>query len=328
MKTTKLNALSMFACAAALSVSSLAYAQADYPNKTITLVVPFPPGGVTDIAGREVARNLTKYLNQPVVVENRAGAGGNIGTQYVARSKPDGYTLGLLTVSAMSIAPHVTKNLGFNPSKDFTPLTNVITTDGAIVANVAAPYNTVQELIAFAKANPDKVNYASVGNGSIPHLTAEMFSQRAGIKMTHVPYKGAGPAMQDLLANQIPISFETSLATALNNVASGRLKILALTGPQRSPAVPNVPTVAESGYPNFSAQGWFGLFGPANLPPNVVAALNKATTDALRDPEVIARFEKLGVRPDPQTPSDFTKFLAAESTKWGNVAKSIKLELD
>jgi tripartite-type tricarboxylate transporter receptor subunit TctC len=260
------------------------------------------------------------------VVENKVGAGGNIGTQYVARSKPDGYTLGLLTVSAMSIAPHVTKNLGFNPSKDFTPLTNVITTDGAIVANVAAPYNTVQELIAFAKANPDKVNYASVGNGSIPHLTAEMFSQRAGIKMTHVPYKGAGPAMQDLLANQIPISFETSLATALNNVASGRLKILALTGPQRSPAVPNVPTVAESGYPNFSAQGWFGLFGPANLPPNVVAALNKATTDALRDPEVIARFEKLGVRPDPQTPSDFTKFLAAESTKWGDVAKSIKFE--
>jgi tripartite-type tricarboxylate transporter receptor subunit TctC len=326
MKTTKLNALSMFACAAALSVSSLAFAQADYPNRTITLVVPFPPGGITDIAGREVAKNLTKYLNQPVVVENKVGAGGNIGTQYVARSKPDGYTLGLLTVSAMSIAPHVTKNLGFNPSKDFTPLTNVITTDGAIVANVAAPYNTVQELIAYAKANPGKVNYASVGNGSIPHLTAEMFSQRAGIKMTHVPYKGAGPAMQDLLANQIPISFETSLATALNNVASGRLKILALTGPQRSPAVPNVPTVAESGYPNFSAQGWFGLFGPANLPPNVVAALNKATTDALRDPEVIARFEKLGVRPDPQTPSDFTKFLAAESTKWGNVAKSIKLE--
>lgn len=326
MKKIKLSPLQFCVLAAALSVSTLSYAQADYPNRTITLVVPFPPGGVTDIAGREVARNLTKYLNQPVVVENKVGAGGNIGTQYVARSKPDGYTLGLLTVSAMSIAPHVTKNLGFNPSKDFTPITNVITTDGAIVANAGTPYNTVQELIAFAKANPDKVNYASVGNGSIPHLTAEMFSQRAGIKMTHVPYKGAGPAMQDLLANQIPISFETSLATALNNVASGRLKILALTGSQRSPAVPNVPTVAESGYPNFSAQGWFGLFGPANLPPNVVAALNKATTDALRDPEVIARFEKLGVRPDPQTPSDFTKFLAAESTKWGNVAKSIKLE--
>jgi tripartite-type tricarboxylate transporter receptor subunit TctC len=326
MKNMKFKTLSMGVCAAVMSVSSLAYAQADYPSRTITLVVPFPPGGITDIAGREVAKNLTKYLNQPVVVENKVGAGGNIGTQYVARSKPDGYTLGLLTVSAMSIAPHVTKNLGFNPSKDFTPLTNVITTDGAIVANVAAPYNTLQELVAYAKANPGKVNYASVGNGSIPHLTAEMFSQRAGIKMTHVPYKGAGPAMQDLLANQIPISFETSLATALNNVASGRLKILALTGPQRSPAVPNVPTVAESGYPNFSAQGWFGLFGPANLTPNVVAALNKATTDALRDPEVIARFEKLGVRPDPQTPSDFTKFLAAESTKWGDVAKSIKFE--
>ena len=326
MKNMKFKTLSMGVCAAVMSVSSLAFAQADYPNRTITLVVPFPPGGVTDIAGREVARNLTKYLNQPVVVENKVGAGGNIGTQYVARSKPDGYTLGLLTVSAMSIAPHVTKNLGFNPSKDFTPITNVITTDGAIVANAGTPYNTVQELIAFAKANPDKVNYASVGNGSIPHLTAEMFSQRAGIKMTHVPYKGAGPAMQDLLANQIPISFETSLATALNNVASGRLKILALTGSQRSPAVPNVPTVAESGYPNFSAQGWFGLFGPANLPPNIVAALNKATTDALRDPEVIARFEKLGVRPDPQTPGAFATYLAAESTKWGNAAKSIKLD--
>jgi len=324
----KLKPLSFCVFAAVMSVPTLSFAQADYPNRTITLVVPFPPGGVTDIAGREVAKNLTKYLNQPVVVENKVGAGGNIGTQYVARSKPDGYTLGLLTVSAMSIAPHVTKNLGFNPSKDFTPITNVITTDGAIVANVATPYSTVKELIAYAKANPVKVNYASVGNGSIPHLTAEMFSQRAGISMTHVPYKGAAPAMQDLLANQIAISFETSLATALNNVASGRLKILALTGPQRSPTVPNVPTVAESGYPNFSAQGWFGLFGPANLPPNVVAALNKATTDALRDPEVTAKFEKLGVRTDPQTPAAFEKFLAVESAKWGEVAKSIKLELN
>ena len=328
MKKMNLKPLSVCAFAALMSVSTLSYAQADYPNKPITLVVPFPPGGVTDIAGREVAKNLTKYLNQPVVVENKVGAGGNIGTQYVARSKPDGYTLGLLTVSAMSIAPHVTKNLGFNPSKDFTPITNVITTDGAIVANVATPYSTLKDLIAYAKANPGKVNYASVGNGSIPHLTAEMFSQRAGINMTHVPYKGAAPAMQDLLANQIAISFETSLATALNNVASGRLKILALTGPQRSPTVPNVPTVAESGYPNFSAQGWFGLFGPANLPPNVVAALNKATTDALRDPEVIAKFEKLGVRTDPQTPAAFEKFLAVESAKWGDVAKSIKLELN
>lgn len=324
----KLKKLSIYVVAGLLFAPTLAQAQAGYPNKPITLVVPFPPGGVTDIAGREVARNLTKYLNQPVVVENRAGAGGNIGTQYVARSKPDGYTLGLLTVSAMSIAPHVTKNLGFNPSKDFTPITNVITTDGAIVANAAAPFNTLQAMVTQAKANPGKVNYASVGMGSIPHLTAEMFSQRAGIELLHIPYKGAAPAMQDLLANQIAMSFETSLATSLANVANGRLKILALTGPKRSPIVPDVPTVAESGYPNFSAQGWFGLFGPASLPANIVEVLNKATTDALRDPEVIARLEKLGVTVDPQTPAGFEKFLQVESLKWGEVAKSLKLELD
>lgn len=324
----RLNSLSILVAASLCCAPMHALAQADYPNKPITLVVPFPPGGVTDIAGREVAKNLTKYLNQVVIVENKVGAGGNIGTQYVARSKPDGYTLGLLTVSAMSIAPHVTKNLGFNPSKDFTPITNVITTDGAIVVNAATPFSTLKDFIAYAKANPGTVSYASVGTGSIPHLTAEMFAQRAGVSLMHVPYKGAGPAMQDLLANQIALSFETSIATSLNNVASARLKILAITGAKRSAAVPNVPTVAESGFPGFSAQGWFGLFAPANLPPKILEVLNKAVTEALREPEVIARFEKLGVQPDPQTPAAFTKFLEAESTKWGDVAKSLKLELN
>jgi len=290
--------------------------------------VPFPPGGVTDIAGREVARNLTKYLNQAVVVENKAGAGGNIGTQYLAASKPDGYTLGLLTVSAMSIAPHVTKNLGFNPSKDFTPITNIIITEGAIVANAATPFSSVKEFVAYAKANPGKVSYASVGNGSIPHLTAEMFAQRAGISLLHVPYKGTGPALQDLLANQINLSFESSVGTSFNNVTAGRLKVLAITGAKRSAVVPDVPTVAESGFPGFSAQGWFGLFGPANLPPKILETLNKAVTDALREPEVIARFEKLGVQPDPQAPAAFAKFLEVESAKWGDVAKSLKLELN
>ncbi len=303
-------------------------AQADNPNKPITLIVPFPPGGVTDIAGREVARNLTKYLNQAVVVENKAGAGGNIGTQYLAASKPDGYTLGLLTVSAMSIAPHVTKNLGFNPSKDFTPITNIIITEGAIVANAATPFSSVKEFVAYAKANPGKVSYASVGNGSIPHLTAEMFAQRAGISLLHVPYKGTGPALQDLLANQINLSFESSVGTSFNNVTAGRLKVLAITGAKRSAVVPDVPTVAESGFPGFSAQGWFGLFGPANLPPKILETLNKAVTDALREPEVIARFEKLGVQPDPQAPAAFAKFLEVESAKWGDVAKSLKLELN
>jgi tripartite-type tricarboxylate transporter receptor subunit TctC len=324
----RFNNQSMLAVAILCCAPLPALAQADYPSKPITLVVPFPPGGVTDIAGREVARNLTKYLNQAVVVENKAGAGGNIGTQYLAASKPDGYTLGLLTVSAMSIAPHVTKNLGFNPSKDFTPITNIIITEGAIVANAATPFSSVKEFVAYAKANPGKVSYASVGNGSIPHLTAEMFAQRAGVNLLHVPYKGTGPALQDLLANQINLSFESSVGTSLNNVTSGRLKVLAITGAKRSAVTPDVPTVAESGYPGFSAQGWFGLFGPANLPPKILETLNKAVTDALREPEVVARFEKLGVQPDPQSPAAFAKFLEAESAKWGDVAKSLKLELN
>ena len=324
----RFNGRSILAIAVLCCSSLPALAQTDYPNKPITLVVPFPPGGVTDIAGREVARNLTKYLNQAVVVENKAGAGGNIGTQYLAVSKPDGYTLGLLTVSAMSIAPHVTKNLGFNPSQDFTPITNVIITEGAIVANAATPFSSVKEFVAYAKANPGKVSYASVGNGSIPHLTAEMFAQRAGVSLLHVPYKGTGPALQDLLANQINLSFESSVGTSLNNVTAGRLKVLAITGAKRSAVVPDVPTVAESGYPGFSAQGWFGLFGPANLPPKILATLNKAVTDALREPEVIARFEKLGVQPDPQSSAAFAKFLEVESAKWGDVARSLKLELN
>lgn len=324
----RFNARSILAITILCCAPLPASAQADYPSKPITLVVPFPPGGVTDIAGREVARNLTKYLNQAVVVENKAGAGGNIGTQYLAVSKPDGYTLGLLTVSAMSIAPHVTKNLGFNPSKDFTPITNIIITEGAIVANAATPFSSVKEFVAYAKANPGKVSYASVGNGSIPHLTAEMFAQRAGVSLLHVPYKGTGPALQDLFANQINLSFESSVGTSFNNVTAGRLKVLAITGAKRSAVMPDVPTVAESGFPGFSAQGWFGLFGPANLPPKVLETLNKAVTDALREPEVVARFEKLGVQPDPQAPAAFAKFLEVESVKWGDVAKSLKLELN
>jgi len=167
-----------------------------------------------------------------------------------------------------------------------------------------------------------------VGNGSIPHLTAEMFAQRAGVNLLHVPYKGTGPALQDLLANQINLSFESSVGTSLNNVTSGRLKILAITGANRSTVTPDVPTVAESGYPGFSAQGWFGLFGPATLPPKILETLNKAVTDALREPEVVARFEKLGVQSDPQTPTAFAKFLEVESAKWGDVAKSLQLELN
>jgi len=312
----------------ALGTPGLGWAQSDYPSKPITVIVPFPPGGVTDVVARELARSLTKSLNQSVVIENRAGASGNIGTRALSRSKPDGYTLGVLAISSMTIAPHVTKSLDFSPSADFTPITNLVTTPGAIVANVNSPYNSLQDLITQARQSPGKISYASVGNGSSPHLTAEMLSQQANIKLVHVPYKGAAPALQDLLANHIGLSFESSLVSTVSHVAAGRLKVLAMTSPNRSPLLPNVPTVAESGYPGFNAQSWFGFFGPAGLPPRVVQVLNKAATDALKDREVIERLEKLGTQPAPGTPAAFAEFLRVEDKRWSTVAKSLNLQLD
>lgn len=324
----RLHLVLMAALAASLGAPAPALSQSDYPSRPITLIVPFPAGGVTDFAGREIARSLSKSLNQTVVVENRAGAGGNIGTLAVAKAKPDGYTLGILTVSAMSIAPHITRNLGFNPEKDFTPITNIVTTPGAIVANPGTPYKSLQEMVKFAREQPGKVTYASVGQGSIPHLTAEMFAQRAGITMHHIPYKGAAPAMQDVLAGHVNLSFETSLVTAVNHHAAGKIKVLAITGPEPSPLMRNVPTVAQAGYPGFSAEGWFGLFAPAGLPPTITEALNKAATEALRDPAVVERFEKVGTKPAPSSPEAFASYLKSEANKWAAIAKGLNLQID
>lgn len=321
-------------CTAALTVLSLAVhpvaasAQADYPNRPITIIVPFPAGGVTDVVGRELARGLQTALKQTVVVENRAGAAGVIGTRLVAQAKPDGYTLGLLTVSAISILPHVSSSVGYAPLKDFTPISNAVTVAGAIVANADKPYASLAELVKKAKEQPDRITYASVGPGSIPHLTAEMFSKAAGIKMMHVPYRGASPALQDLLAGHVDLSVETSLVTTVSSLSTGRLRVLAITGPERSPLMPEVPTVAEAGYPGFSAQGWFGFFGPAGLPPKVLETLNRVAKETLSDPEVIARLQKAGMTAAPTSSSDFSAFLQSEDAKWATIAKELNIKLD
>ena len=326
MRITKLAGALLVGCVAIAPLA--AHAADNYPARPITLIVPFPAGGVTDIVGREVANNLSKSLGQTVVVENRAGAGGDIGTHAVAQAASDGYTLGILTVSAMSIGPHIKKNLNFSPDTDFTPITNVVTTPGAIIAHIDTPYNSLPELIDYAQSHPGKVSYASVGTGSIPHLTAEMFSQRTKTEMQHVPYRGAAPALQDLLAGHINLSFETSLVSTMNSLGSGRMKVLAITAGERSASLPEIPTVAESGYPGFSAQGWFGLFGPANLPAEIVEKLNEATTTALRDPEVIERLARQGTVPMPTTQDEFVAFLKEENDKWAAIANSLDLQLD
>jgi tripartite-type tricarboxylate transporter receptor subunit TctC len=313
-----------------IGIASFAFAQnaSTYPVKPITLIVPFPPGGVTDLVARELAKRLSEGLGQPVVVDNRAGAGGNIGTAALARSQPDGYTLGVMTVSAMSIAPHIHKSLSFVPAKDFTPITNIVNTPGAILAGNKTPYNTLQDMVKAAKAQPGKINYASVGLGSLPHLIAEKLALDAGIAMTHIPYKGAAPAMQDLLAGVVDLSFESALTNTVTNYNSGRLKVLATTSSTRVPILNNVPTVAESGYPGFVAQGWFGFFGPAGLPPSVTKRLNEIATSMLRDKLVVEKFDNLGIQADPLTPEQFVKFLQEQDRIWATASKGLNLQLD
>ena len=314
-------------CAGAASLS-MAQTPAAYPVKPITMIVPFPPGGVTDLVARELAKRLSDGLGQPVVVDNRAGAGGNIGTAVLAKAQPDGYTLGVMTVSAMSIGPHIHKSLSFVPNKDFTPITNIVNTPGAVLAGIKTPYNSLQDLVKAAKAQPGKVTYASVGLGSLPHLIAEKLSFDAGIGMVHIPYKGAAPAMQDLLSGVVDLSFESSLTNTVANYNSGRLKVLATTGSKRVPILNNIPTVAESGYPGFVAQGWFGFFGPAGLPPAITKRLNELATNMLRDKTVVEKFDNLGIQADPLTPEQFVKFLQEQDRIWAATAKGLNLQLD
>ena len=318
----------VFALCAGTASLSMAQTPAAYPVKPITMIVPFPPGGVTDLVARELAKRLSDGLGQPVVVDNRAGAGGNIGTAVLAKAQPDGYTLGVMTVSAMSIGPHIHKSLSFVPSKDFTPITNIVNTPGAVLAGIKTPYNSLPDLVKAAKAQPGKISYASVGLGSLPHLIAEKLSFDAGIGMVHIPYKGAAPAMQDLLAGVVELSFESSLTNTVANYNSGRLKVLATTGSKRVPILGNIPTVAESGYPGFVAQGWFGFFGPAGLPPAITKRLNEIATNMLRDKAVVDKFDNLGIQADPLTPEQFVKFLQEQDRIWAATAKGLNLQLE
>ncbi len=318
----------IFSALAVLTSITAAQNSNAYPVKPITMIVPFPPGGVTDLVARELAKRLSEGLGQPVVVDNRAGAGGNIGTAVLARAQPDGYTLGVMTVSAMSIAPHIQKTLSFVPSKDFTPITNIVNTPGAVLAGIKTPYNALPDLVKAAKAQSGKISYASVGLGSLPHLIAEKLSLDAGISMVHIPYKGAAPAMQDLLSGVVELSFESSLTNTVANYNSGRLKVLATTGSKRVPILSNIPTVSESGYPGFVAQGWFGFFGPAGLPSAITKRLNEIATSMLRDKSVVEKFDSLGIQADPLTPEQFVKFLQEQDRIWANTAKGLNLQLD
>jgi len=302
-------------------------ASQSYPAKPIRMIVPFAPGGPTDILGRILAHKLGEALGQQVVVDNRGGAGGIIGTELVVKAPPDGYTL-LMSPSA-PIAINVTLNssVPYDTLRDLSPVIRVANTVFALVVHPSLPVHNVKELIALLKARPDELSYASAGSGTPQHLAAELFKTRAGVRMTHVPYKGSGPATAEVVAGQVPISFETFITT-LPHIRAGRLRALAQTGIRRSPHLPDVPTLAETVIPGYEAVGWFGLLAPAGTPRPVVARLHDEMAKALDGAELKQRLTDLGADPVSESPEQFRAFLASEIAKWATVIRDSGAKVD
>jgi tripartite-type tricarboxylate transporter receptor subunit TctC len=315
--------LQLAAGAAALpAVSKIAQAQA-YPTRPLHLIVGFAPGGSTDITARLIGQWLSERLGQSVVVENRPGAGTNIATEAVVRSSPDGYTL-LMVAPSATINVTLYDKLNFVFLRDIAPVASVVRQTQIVVANPSFTAKTIPELIAYAKANPGKITMASAGIGSVGHLAGELFKMMAGVDFVHVPYRGAGPALTDLIGGQVMISF-AGLAGSIEYVKSGKLRALAVTAANRSEALPDVPTVGEvvSGY---EANDWFGVVAPKNTPASIIDKLNKEVNESIADPKLVARFTQLGGTPLALTPAGFGKLLADETEKWGKVIKAANIK--
>jgi tripartite-type tricarboxylate transporter receptor subunit TctC len=300
---------------------------ADYPTKPIRLVVPFPPGGTTDILARAVAQKLSEAWNEQVVVDNRPGAGGNIGADLVAKAAPDGYTLVMGTVGTHAINPNLYAKMPYDHVKDFAPVILVAGVPNVLVVNPSLPVHSVKELIDYAKANPGKLNFASSGNGTSIHLSGELFKTMAGVQMTHVPYKGSAPALSDLMGGQVQLMFD-NLPSSLGLIKAGKLRALAVTSASRAAALPDVPTIAESGLPGFEASSWFGILAPAGTPHEVVAKLNGAVAAWLATPEAKEKLLAQGAIAAGGTPEAFAKHIDSETAKWAKVVKASGAHID
>jgi tripartite-type tricarboxylate transporter receptor subunit TctC len=299
----------------------------DYPSKPITLVVPFVAGGTTDILGRIVAEGLGKKLGQTVVVDNRGGAGGNIGAGVVAKAAPDGYTLLMGYNGTNAINPSLYRQLSWDPVRSFDPISLVARVNNVVVVNPKLPIKTLPELVAYAKAHPGKLNYGSAGPGTIFHLAGEMLSQQTGVSMTHVPYKGAAPALTDLMGGQIDVMF-TTIPTALPFIKSGQLRAIGVTGAQRSALFPELPTAAEAGFKSMVVDSWFGVFAPQGLPAQLQAKLNQALRDVLNDPAVVRKLKEQGAEPRISTPAELAAVLSADLNSWKSVVTAAKVSLN
>ena len=302
-----------------------AYAQS-YPTKPVRFIVPFAPGGNTDVQGRLIAQKLSAAFGQQVVVDNRGGAGGTLGVDLAAKAPADGYTIVLASFGNVLVAPALYKNLPYDPVKDFAPVILVSTPPGILVVNPALPAKNVKELIAYARSNTGKLNYGSAGNGVWNHLFAELFKSMARIDMTHVPYKGTGPAVVDVIGGQIQLSF-SPFPTALPHVKSGRLRALGVTDARRSPVVPELPTVAESGLPGYSAASWFAVLAPAGTPKPVVARLNGDINRIFTASDVRAAFAADGSEPVGGTPEALAKSIREGIAKWGKLVRDLGVQL-
>jgi tripartite-type tricarboxylate transporter receptor subunit TctC len=289
--------------------------------------VPFPAGGATDILAREVAKHLTDAWGQSVVVDNRPGAGGNIGSELVAKAAPDGYTLEMGTVGTHAINASLYSKMPYDHVKDFVPVILVAGVPNVLEVNPALPVNSVQELIAYAKANPGKLNFASSGSGTSIHLSGELFKVMAGVQMTHVPYKGSAPALQDLIGGQVQLMFD-NLPPSLPQIKAGKLRALAVTSAGRAPALPDTPTVAEAGLPGFEASSWFGVLAPAGTPPEIVNKLNAEIAKWLASPGAKEKLANVGANIAGGTPEDFARHIQAETAKWAKVVKESGAKVD
>ena len=317
------------ALAAGIALCGLAPAAAQtqaFPAQPVKIVVPFPPGGTTDILARQLATELTQQWGQPVVVDNKPGASGTIFSEQLTRMPPDGYTL-MLTATHHVINPGLYKSLKYNTRTDFTPIAEIAAVPNVLVVNPSFPAKNAQELVAYAKANPGKVNFGSAGTGGANHLAGELFKSSAGVSMVHIPYTGAAPALNDLLGGQIPIMFD-SVPGVLPHIRAGKLRALGVTSLKRSPALPDVPTLDEAGLKGFEATAWFGLYAPGGMPPVLAAKINADVVRALNSEQVRGAFEKLGAQPGQMTQQQFADFVNAEISKWSKVIDDAKIKIE
>ena len=309
-----------------VAASASAWAQT-YPAKPVRMIVGFPPGGPSDIVARTVAQKLTASLGQTVIVENRAGAGGVIATEQVAKSPADGYTLIHGTIGGIAVAMSLNPNRGYDTLRDFAPITQTVTVTNILITHPSVPVKSVKELLVLARARPGGLNYGSSGAGTVTHLAGELLKHLAKVDITHVAYKGSAPSLTALLAGEVDLSYENSLIT-LPHIRSGRVKALAVTGSQRSRLLPELPTIAEAGLPGYAASGWYGLLAPAATPRPVIGRLHAEAVKALRLPDVVERLSGQGAEPVGNTPEDFSTFIRSEIDKWANLVKAANMKVE